>query len=168
MIGRDGVFEDDGAFHALPARSSMALVCTSPTDDGALGGAELIADVPASGYTGRPGPPIGGCRERVDLDGPTVSEETRRRLRDVPVCDVQSLRALVVGFAGSRAHRVTLTVDGEDFTTEVDGNLNGGYLFVLPGPRAEGLRGASVLIEYDDGRACATSVASASVPCQQR
>lgn len=87
--------------------------------------------IPASGYTGAPGTSIGGCRERVDLDGPTVSPETRRKLRDVPQCSAAGLRRVVAGFAGPHAATATLAGPGYRRTLRLLPAENGAYLFVL-------------------------------------
>lgn len=92
VLGRDGVFNDDGQFHPLQATSEQALTCSGHRDDGTYTSASDGPPIPASGYAGRPGTSIGGCREPVDLNGPTVSEQTRQRLRDVPVCAAASMR----------------------------------------------------------------------------
>jgi hypothetical protein len=82
-------------------------------------------------YTGPPGTAIGGCRERVDLDGPTVSAQTRRKLRGVPQCSAAGLRRVVAGFAGPRAASATLTAPGYRTTLTLDPKENGAYLFVM-------------------------------------
>ncbi|MEA2927796.1 MAG: hypothetical protein QOG38_224 [Hyphomicrobiales bacterium] len=74
---------------------------------------------------------IGGCRERVDLNGPTVSPQTRRKPRGVPQCSVAALRRVVAGFAGPHAATATLTAPGYRKTLKLQPKENGTYLLVL-------------------------------------
>jgi hypothetical protein len=129
VVGRDGVFHDDGQFHVVSPRTLNETVCGRGT--GPLG--SLGPAIPASGYTGPPGLEIGGCRERVNLDGPTVSPQTRRRLRDVPECPESSLRQVVAGVGGSAARHATVTADGIRRSQALHAADHGAYLFVLRG-----------------------------------
>jgi hypothetical protein len=131
VVGRDGVFGNDGRFHELAPSAQSSGVCGGRAKDGTFIGGSIMPPIPASGYTGPPGTSIGGCRERVDLDGPTVSPQTRRKLRGVPQCSVASLRRVVAGFAGPRAASATLTAPGYRKTLTLDPKENGAYLFVL-------------------------------------
>jgi hypothetical protein len=74
---------------------------------------------------------IGGCRERVNLNGPTVSPQTRRKLRGVPQCSLAGLRRVVAGFAGPRAVSATLTGPGYRKTLKLQPKENSPYLFVM-------------------------------------
>jgi hypothetical protein len=133
VVGRDGVFHDDGRFHALSPRSLNETACGG----GAGPLASLGPPIPASGYTGPAGGTLGGCRERVDLDGPTVSPQTRRRLRDVPMCAKASLRKVVAGLGGPSARRAVVTARGLRRTQRLEGVDGGAYLFVLPAGAAD-------------------------------
>ena len=132
VVGRDGVFGNDGLFHRLSPGAQASDTCGggTGTDD-----FRLISSgppVPASGYTGPPGTRIGGCRERVKLDGPTVSSQTRRRLKNVPECASSSLRFVIAGFAGRRP--VEAAIAGRGYptqTTPLDPSDDGAYLFVV-------------------------------------
>jgi hypothetical protein len=131
VIGRDGVFGNDGRFHELAPAAQSSSVCGGRAKDGAFISLSTVPPIPASAYTGPPGTAIGGCRERVDLDGPTVSPQTRRRLRDVPQCSADGLRQVVAGFAGPRAASATLTGPGYRKTLKLQPRENGAYLFVM-------------------------------------
>jgi hypothetical protein len=130
VVGRDGVFGNDGRFHTLAPAAQSSSVCGGRADGGAF---VLTSDgppIPASGYTGAPGTSVGGCRERVNLDGSTVSSETRRKLRDVSQCSAAGLRR-VAGFAGPHAATATLAGSGYRRTLRLLPAENGAYLFVL-------------------------------------
>lgn len=131
VVGRDGAFGDDGRFHPLAPASDQGFSCGGRQADGSFFAEGDIPPFPASGYTGAPGPPIGGCRERVDLDGPTVSPQTRRRLQGVPVCAASSLRLVKFGFAGPDARRATFEVGDQRRTQDLRPQDDGAYLFVL-------------------------------------
>jgi hypothetical protein len=131
VIGRDGVFGNDGRFHELAPAAQSSSVCSGRAKDGAFIILSSVPPIPASGYTGPPGTAIGGCRERVDLDGPTVSPQTRRKLRGVPQCSANGLRQVVAGFAGPRAASATLTGPGYRKTLKLQPRENGAYLFVM-------------------------------------
>jgi hypothetical protein len=131
VVGRDGVFGNDGRFHELAPAAQSSSVCGGRAKDGTFTIMSSVPPIPASGYTGAPGTSIGGCRERVNLDGPTVSPQTRRKLRGVPQCSVAGLRRVVAGFAGPRAATATLTASGYRKTLKLQPNENGAYLFVL-------------------------------------
>jgi hypothetical protein len=130
VVGRDGVFGNDGRFHVLSPGSQGSAGCGGRAPDGSFILITSQPPIPASGYTGAPGTAIGGCRERVNLNGPTVSPQTRRRLRDVPQCAHASLRRVIAGFAGPRAVKATLTEGGRRTTLRLDPKESGPYLFV--------------------------------------
>lgn len=131
VVGRDGVFDDDGRFHPLSPTAQSSGMCAPRAADGAFVATSSGPPIPASGYTGAPGGPVGGCRERVNLDGPTVSPQTRRRLRNVPQCSRRGLRDVVAGFAGPKAVTATLTTPGYRKSLKLRRTDNGAYLFVL-------------------------------------
>jgi len=131
VVGRDGVFADDGRFHALAPAAQSSSACAGRAENGSFVSMSSGPPVPASGYTGPPGTAIGGCRERVNLDGPTVSPQTRRKLRGVPQCGTGGLRRVVAGFAGPHAATAALTGVGYRKTIPLLPDENGAYLFVL-------------------------------------
>lgn len=131
VVGRDGVFHNDGRFHALTPRAQTSGVCGGGSPHASLTVFGYGPPVPASGYSGPPGTAIGGCRERVNLNGPTVSPQTRRKLKDVPQCSVASLRRVISGFAGPNATHATYTDTGYRKTITLDPKQNGAYLFVV-------------------------------------
>jgi hypothetical protein len=140
VVGRDGVFANDGRFHALSPAAQSSGSCSARGESGSFVSISGGPPIPASGYTGAPGTPIGGCRERVNLDGPTVSPQTRRKLRGVPQCAAAGLRQVVAGFAGPKAKSVTLASGQYRKTLRVLAKDNGAYLFVLrptAGPRPQ-------------------------------
>lgn len=150
VLGRDGAFGDDGRFHPLAPGSQSSYACGGRTASGALVLTSESPPIPASGYTGAPGTRIGGCREPVDLDGPTVSPQTRRRLRGVPPCTAAGLRRVVAGFAGPQA--VAATIDlGRGRTRTQRLGLDGAYLFVLP---VLGTRRPTLTLTTRDGAVC--------------
>jgi hypothetical protein len=127
VVGRDGIFRDDGRFHRLTPGPQASIACAGRAQDGSFVSLFKMPPIPASGYTGPPGTRIGGCRERVSLDGPTVSPQTRRRLRGVPPCSRGSLRDVIAGFAGP--HAVKATLNGRSLRLRPQDN--GAFLFVL-------------------------------------
>jgi hypothetical protein len=131
VVGRDGVFGNDGRFHSLAPAAQSSSTCGGRAKDGAFVNMGSGPPIPASGYTGALGTRIGGCRERVNLRGPTVSPQTRRKLRGVPQCTVAGLRRVVAGFAGPRAVSATLIAPGYQKTLRLRSTENGAYLFVM-------------------------------------
>jgi hypothetical protein len=151
VVGRDGVFGNDGRFHALSPAAQSSSVCGGRAKDGTFINLSSVPPIPASGYTGAPGTSIGGCRERVNLDGPTVSPQTRRKLRGVPQCSVAGLRRVVAGFAGPRAATATLTASGYRRTLKLEPKENGAYLFVV---RSASVSLARLRIRERNGKVC--------------
>lgn len=131
VVGRDGVFGNDGLFHPLSPGAQGSANCGPRADDGSFFSFSSGPPIPASGYTGAVGTAVGGCRERVNLDGPTVSPQTRRRLKGVPQCSVAGLRRVVAGFAGRRAVSATLVGPGYRKTLRLSSQEDGAYLFVM-------------------------------------
>jgi hypothetical protein len=101
--------------------------------------------VAASGYTGSFSSAVGGCRERVPAS--SMSRQTRRRLRHVPVCAAASLRTLRYGLAGREATKVVVTA-GRRRLVQTPGP-GGAYLFVLPATSRLSLK-----VTYRDGTVC--------------
>jgi hypothetical protein len=159
VVGRDGVFGDDGRFHPLSPTAQSSGMCTGRAADGAFFAISSGPPIPASGYTGAPGGPVGGCRERVNLNGPTVSPQTRRRLRNVPQCSRRSLRDVIAGFAGPRAVTATLTAPGYRKSLTLRRSDSGAYLFVLRPTTATRPR---LSITDRDGHTCRDAL---SGPC---
>lgn len=131
VVGRDGVFRNDGRFHRLAPAAQSSSVCGGRTEHGAFVSFSSGPPIPASGYTGAPGTVIGGCRERGNLNRATVSPQTRRKLRGVAQCSVTGLRRVVAGFAGPRAASATLIAAGARKTLKLQPHDNGAYLFVV-------------------------------------
>jgi hypothetical protein len=143
VIGRDGTFTDDGKFHPLSAGANQSGICGGV----GTGDLQLAGDgppIPASGFTGSFLSAAGGCRENVPAN--TMSPQTRRKLRDVPVCKDSSLRVVKYGFAGREA--TNIEYGGKTLTP--DPRESGAYLFVLT-PRNHPL---TLKITYRDGTVC--------------
>jgi len=151
VVGRDDVFGNDGRFHPLAPAAQSSGVCGGRTRDGAFISFSSVPPIPASGYTGAPGTSIGGCRERVNLNGPTVSPQTRRKLRDVPQCSIAGLRRVIAGFAGPRAATATLTTAGFQKALKLRSADNGAYLFVARSSSRAPIR---LSITDRDGHVC--------------
>jgi hypothetical protein len=151
VVGRDGVFANDGRFHALSPAAQSSGTCGGRGPSGSFVSMSGGPPIPASGYTGPPGTAIGGCRERVNLNGQTVSPQTRRKLRGVPQCATTGLRHVVAGFAGPRATSVTLADGRYRKTLRVFPRENGAYIFVLR-PRT-GQRPELTIVDRH-GRSC--------------
>ena len=160
VIGRDGTFDDDGRFHPLGVDANQSGSCAGIPPGGDLQMADDGPPIPASGFTGSFLSPAGGCREHVADPGASMSPQTRRKLRNVPVCEAGSLRVVKYGFAGRRA--VEIEYGGQRVKANPD--ESGAYLFVLrPG---KGKR--TLTIEYDDGTICRSTfprAASTVEPC---
>jgi hypothetical protein len=154
VVGRDGVFGNDGRFHELTPAAPSSSVCVGRAKDAQFIGVRTMPPIPASGYTGPPGTSIGGCRERVALDGPTVSPQTRGKLRGVPQCSTGGLRWVVAGFAGPQAVRASLIGPGYRKTLKLEPTERGAYLFVT---RATGTARPRLFITDRNGTRCEVS-----------
>jgi hypothetical protein len=146
VIGRDGTFNNDGKFHPLSIGANQSGVCGGFGADFRL--ATDDPPIPSSGFTGSFLSAAGGCRE--DVPASTMSPAIRRRLKNVPVCDADSLRLVKYGFAGRNAVKVryaghTLRANPEEY---------GAYLFVLR-PKA---KRPTLVITYKDGTTCRMTV----------
>lgn len=144
VVGRDGTFDDDGAFHPLAPDANQGGACGGMPPDGNLVLGTDGPPIPASGFTGSFLSPAGGCRE--DVPASSMSPQTRRKLRHVPVCKASSLRVVKYGFAGRRA--VEIEYGGQRLKANPD--ESGAYLFVLK-PRKGKL---TLAVKYDDGTIC--------------
>lgn len=131
ILGTDGVFGNDGRFHALPRNARIAERCGPVDDDGALQARGYGPPIPASGYTGELGGEVGGCRD-TPLDSPTISDATRTKLQDLPRCETRRLRTVIYGYAGRSASTVTASTDQGEVSLDVEAQDQGAYLFVLP------------------------------------
>jgi hypothetical protein len=147
VVGRDGTFGDDGRFHPLSSDANQSGTCGGVPSGGDLRLGSDGPPIPASGFTGSFLSAAGGCRENVPAS--TMSPQTRRKLRDVPVCADSSLRVVKYGFAGRDA--VKLQYAGR--TVRPNPDESGAYLFVLK-PRKAPL---TLRITYKDGTVCSTS-----------
>ncbi|HWK25519.1 MAG TPA: hypothetical protein VNS09_03100 [Solirubrobacter sp.] len=154
VIGRDGTFNDDGRFHPLSPGANQSGTCGAWPPDGDLRMSTDEPPIPASGFTGGFLSAAGGCRENVPAS--TIPPQTRRKLRDVPVCQAASLRVVKYGFAGRDA--VTIRYAGR--TLHADPAQSGAYLFVLR-PRKRPL---TLTITYKDGTVCRSSYPSRVPP----
>ena len=150
MIGRDGTFNDDGRFHPLSSTPTRAARAAGYRPDGDLRLGDDGPPIPASGFTGSFLSAAGGCRENVPAS--TMSPQTRRRLRNVPVCAESSLRIVKYGFAGRDA--VKIDYAGRHST---EPRRDGAYLFVLK-PRKGPL---TLTITFKDGAVCRSSYTDA-------
>ncbi|MGE4428254.1 MAG: hypothetical protein AB7G37_17510 [Solirubrobacteraceae bacterium] len=152
VVGRDGVFNDDGRFHPLKPTSSSSSRCGGSRADGATFINGDAPPIPASGYTGEVRPDIGGCRENIPLRD--VAPSLRDRLRDAPRCDPDSARHVKFGFAGPEAVRVEYGNDQVRRTMTPQREHSGAYLFVLR-PDEVGSQRPTLTVTYSDGTVCA-------------
>lgn len=153
VVGRDGLFDDDGKFHVLGPTAEQEGYCGAVTDAGQLWLVRNYPPIPASGHTGRPTPEIGGCTEHVANPTATQSKETRRRLAGVPVCAPESLRVVKYGFAGAEATEVTYGNAAVDVRATPEPGTSGAYLFVLR--KADvGAEPLTLTVTYRDGTVC--------------
>jgi hypothetical protein len=148
VIGRDGTFDNDGRFHPLSVDANQSGVCGGLSPSGDLRLHHDGPPIPASGFTGSFLSPAGGCREHVANPNASMSPQTRRKLKNVPVCKPSSLRTVKYGFAGRDA--VKIQYAGQ--TMRPDPDQGGAYLFVLK-PRRAAL---TLRITYKDGTVCRT------------
>jgi hypothetical protein len=162
VVGRDGVFGDDGRFHPLQTRSSALKSCGGTFPNGARFASVDGPPVPASGYSGAPGPPVGGCREHVAAS--TMSRQTRRRLRLVPVCSRRGLRIVKFGFAGPLTTEVSYGNAKWSRTLRPAKGEDGAYIFVLRPRDAAGGGELTLTVSYSDGTICTQTRNSAPGP----
>jgi hypothetical protein len=127
VIGRDGTFDDDGRFHPLSFDANQSGSCSGVGPGGELRMEREGPPIPASGFTGSFLSAAGGCREHVANPKATMSKQTRRKLRNVPVCKADSRRVVKYGFAGRDA--VKVSYGGQTLRTRR--GESGAYLFVL-------------------------------------
>lgn len=167
VIGQDGVFRDDGRFHALAANYlGGALVSTFPCGTldarGHAFAAVAINGAPASGLL-TPSSTQRGCVPFRD-HGPIG-----RRPNPPPVCPLSDWRLLYLGMAGPEAKSITYVAGGRSHTVRTVGE-QGAYLIVLPlriPPLGHGrlqlgsfepLQGAGggpiIRVEYRNGHVC--------------
>jgi hypothetical protein len=149
VIGRDGTFDDDGKFHPLSVDANQGGICGGIPPGGELRMESDGPPIPASGFTGSFLSAAGGCREHVANPKATMSPQTRRKLRNVPVCKASSLRVVKYGFAGRDAVRISYA----GRTVRPDPAESGAYLFVLK-PRQRPL---TLTVTYRNGTVCRTT-----------
>ncbi|MDA0180587.1 hypothetical protein OJ997_09810 [Solirubrobacter phytolaccae] len=158
VIGRDGTFKDDGRFHPLSPDANQSGVCGGSPPGGDLRLSHNGPPIPASGFTGSFLSPAGGCREHVANPKATMSPQTRRKLRNVPVCKASSLRVVKYGFAG----RGAVEIEYGGVRIKADPEESGAYLFVLK-PRKG--RRLTLNVKYDDGTVCRERSVMDIEPC---
>jgi hypothetical protein len=158
VIGRDGLFNDDGKFHLLTSTSDQNQTCGGLPSNGQMFLSVDGPPIPASGYTGSLTTPIGGCITHR-LNPATTSVQTRRKLKGIPVCPSKSMRIVKYGFAGREATKVRY--GNSQISREVVPSISGAYLFVLraSAPGAEPLR---LTVTYRDGTVCSTAAGKPS------
>lgn len=144
VIGRDGTFDDDGAFHPLSIGANQSGSCGGMRPDGDLRMSSGGPPIPASGFTGSFLSAAGGCRENVPSS--TMSPQTRRKLRDVPMCKKRSLRVVRYGFAG----RDAVKVEYAGRTVRPHPDESGAYLFVFKPPPER----STLIVTLKDGTVC--------------
>jgi hypothetical protein len=147
VIGRDGVFHDDGRFHPLAPGASASGSCTGGKRIGWFVLSPMR--VPTSGYSGTVGDPrVGGCRENAPRR--TVTRRERRRLRHVPVCGPDAMRRVTLGAAGPAGRTVTYRDRHMRRTIRLNRSDSGAYLFVS----RVGGGSPDVTVTYEDGTRC--------------
>lgn len=152
VVGRDGLFNNDGKFHPQPELASSTGQCSGTFADGQLLFSAGGAPTPASGYSGSIETPIGGCL----LFRPkraTSSPETRRRLRGKPLCDQSGRRIVKYGFAGRQA--VKVTISNRRITRSMKPGPDGEFLFVLRASDA-GTQQVGLKVTYRNGVTCSS------------
>lgn len=153
VVGRDGLFDDDGRFHPQPEFASTTGTCTATSRNGQLLLSAGGAPTPASGYSGSIETPIGGCL----LFRPkraTSSPETRRRLRGKKLCSQRGLRIVKYGFVGRDAD--TVTISNDRITRSAKPGPDGEFMFVLRASDAERQQ-VRLTVRYRDGTRCTAS-----------
>lgn len=152
VLGRDHLFDDDGRFHPLPPDGSFSGTCGGRFDDGQLLMTKGGGRVPASGYTGDPFTPIGGCRAYGPPSRATSTAASRQKVRKLPRCDPDGLRILKYGFAGREAVKVRVRNDRIDRTATP--SADGAWLFVLRRSEVGAETSLRVTVTYRDGTVC--------------
>jgi hypothetical protein len=171
VLGQDGLFRDDGRFHALPAAvNTPSQFCFPPDANGNLFVATEYAPLPASGYgvkfafQGRRATiaPPGGCS-----DGSTDVPQ------NLPVCPAADERAIFFGMLGPHAAAIAYTSAGRRRTVAT--GTGGAYVIALPA--SEGLDsvissitprpGAQPIreITYRDRSTCEIPLRASGRPC---
>lgn len=162
VVGRDGVFGNDGKFHPLQTRSSALKTCGGTFSNGARFTSTEGPATPASGYSGALGPPVGGCRENVPAS--TMGRQTRRRIRNIPICSPRGERIVKFGFAGPLTTKVTYGNAKWSRTLRPAKGESGPYIFVLRPRDAAGGGVLTLTITYSDGTICTQTRNSAPGP----
>jgi hypothetical protein len=171
VLGRDGLFHDDGEFHPLAAAvNTPSPFCFPPDANGNLFVATEYAPLPASGYGlrfafhngGTMIAPPGGCSDRALKTG-----------QKLPICPARDERAIYFGMLGPHAKSITYTA-GSELRTVATGSggayviafgasklRQGGTSSLTPQPGAQPIR----TITYRDGSSCEVPVEANGKPC---
>ncbi len=152
VIGQDGVFSNDGRFHALPADYLEGPFPCAPLDARGHAFAGVFMDgTPASGQV---------VEEACSAPGRRISPPT-------PVCPARDERLVMAGMAGPLARTVTYADPSGQLHTVSTSGGQGAYLIVLPAPAKLGLGGGGYepggpgvgtirQITYVNGQVCHT------------
>lgn len=152
VIGQDGVFSNDGRFHALPADYLEGPFPCAPLDARGHAFAGVFMDgTPASGQV---------VEEACSAPGRRISPPT-------PVCPARDERLVMAGIAGPLARTVTYADPKGQLHTLSTSGPQGAYLIVLPAPAKVGLEGGGYepggpgvgtirQITYVNGQVCHT------------
>ena len=118
-IGRDGAFNDDGLFHAVPLSGEYHRGCTVLDGDGRIFLNVTATNIPASGFVGL----ADSC-----VPASTPPQE-RPAAMDWKTCPQTDERNLYYGLLGPDAKSITYTLGGQRHTQATVGP-EGGYLIV--------------------------------------
>ena len=133
VIGEDGVFADDGRFHALPLDYLEGPFPCAPLDARGHAFAGMFIDgAPASGQL---------AEESCSAPGRRVT------LPQEPTCPAQDERLVMAGMAGPLARTVTYADPSGHLHTVAAVGPQGAYLIVQRAPAKLGLEGG----EYEPG-----------------
>ena len=150
VIGQDGVFSDDGRFHALPLDYLEGPFPCAPLDARGHAFAGVFMDgTPASGQV---------VEQSCSAPGRRITPPT-------PVCAAKDERLVMAGMAGPLARAVTYAEPGGRTRTVATVGPQGAYLIVTRAPARLGLEGGEYepggpgtgmirRITYSDGRVC--------------
>jgi hypothetical protein len=130
-LGEDGSFDDDGAFHPVPAVDAENAAACAPLDrSGRLFYNVASAVGTASGTFFVPG----GCVSSRAF-APVLLRMLERHPTDSDLCPAASNRTLIYGLLGPDAESITYTLDGRSHL-EATAGPQGAYLIVASGARS--------------------------------
>ncbi|HWH10342.1 MAG TPA: hypothetical protein VG165_04390 [Solirubrobacteraceae bacterium] len=170
VLGEDGLFHDDGRFHALPAAvNTPSPFCYPPDADGDLYVATGYAPITAGGYVEKDASRGGG----VSVAAPGGCSDGTRTPALTAACPPQDERALYFGMLGP--HAASITYDAGGGRRTVATGRGGAYLIVLrtpdrltaatssltPAPGGQPVRE----IAYRDGSTCEVPVQANGRAC---